>query len=85
MIFSAILGFFALVLNGFVNLMPTGNPLPSEMINAFTFIFTEAFKWNSIVPLDTFIQVSIIGISVELAILLWHGLRWLFRIIRPGT
>jgi len=82
MIFTLILNFFYLLLQGLLALMPSGH-LPTVISTSFAYIFSIANQFSYVLPIATLIEALLVVVAFDGAILLWQFLNWIIRKI-PG-
>lgn len=82
MIFTLILNFCYLLLQGLLALLPVGH-LPTVITTSFAYIFSIANQFSYVIPIATLMQALLVVLAFDGAILLWHFANWIIRKI-PG-
>jgi len=78
MITSFFLNIFALFLSGLLSLLPSGS-LPAAFSSSLSSVWGFVNAFSYVIAVDTLIQVVVLVIAFDLAVLLWHVLQWVIR------
>jgi len=82
MITSAIISMFGALLSGLIALLPAMTALPDNIDSALSYFVPIWSSWNNILPLtDLFIILTSI-LSIELIVLTFHVVDWIYNKIR---
>jgi len=73
---------FSALLNAFIFVLPAGEALPATVSNAFTWLGTQSYKWDYILPITTIWAVIAVMVPVLVAYWAWNGVQWLLAFIR---
>jgi len=82
MIITLFLNFIYLLLQGLIALLPTGH-LPTQMTTAFVNMFGLLNTFNYVIPIVTIVEVVVLTLAIDGAIMLWHFINWAIRKV-PG-
>jgi len=82
MIITLFLDFIYLLLQGLIALLPTGH-LPTAMTTAFVSLFGLLNTFNYVIPIVALMQVVVLTLALDGAIMLWHFINWAIRKV-PG-
>jgi len=78
--------FFLSVFNSFLNLLlgllPTGH-IPTDLSNAFVSLWGVINTFSYLIAVDTLIQVFLLAMAFDIALLVWRFINWIIRKI-PG-
>jgi len=81
MIVDVIINVFTATVNFFLNLLPTA-AFDEDFVTSVNSLFTGAFAYNSLFPIDTLFTVLTATISIVVIIFLWRGIHYIFALIR---
>jgi len=82
MITSAFILLFSTILAGFAVLLPAGETLPSGVATSFSWLVTESYKYDYILPITTIWSQIALIIPVLLAYWAWSAVQYLIALIR---
>jgi len=78
MITSLFIGLGALIIDTIVFLLPTGNGFPAEVSSAVNYFAGYVGVVDPLLPLDTLHTIILLVIGLEIAVLTFKMVRWLF-------
>lgn len=82
MIITALLGIIFLFLAGLIGLLPLGTSLPSAFNSSVSTFFSYLTAFNGFFPMGTLMTILGLEITLELSILGFHFLEWVYHKIR---
>jgi len=82
MILTVFLNFIDNFLLTIIGFLPVGN-LPVGITNGISYFWGVLNSFSYILPVSTMLSASVVVISFDAAVLLWHMVQWIIRKI-PG-
>lgn len=76
MIFTIPLTILYVVLSGLIGLLPISSGLPVALQTGASWIFGFLWNFDFILDVPTLIQIILLTLAFETAILFWHFLHW---------
>jgi len=74
-------GLFIAVLNA----LPLAGALSPSISSSIILIVGYMKAWNFLFPITELLQCVLLVVAFELAIWVWHALKWVLHLIRGGT
>jgi len=82
MITSAFLYFVGYVFYSIVLLLPVSTTFPAQIDAAMTWVFTQSYAWNWLIPIDTIVLVLSYTAAFYTGLFTFYALRFIMNIIR---
>lgn len=82
MLFTSILDLFVIVINGILNFLPSPETLPASVDSSISAFLGILAKLNNIFPVDTLFIILNIILVIELSLLVFQAIDWIYTKIR---
>lgn len=82
MIFTLLLNFLFLIIDGVVSILPASQGLPSGINDAFQYFIYQISQWTFIFPIATVFTILGWTLLIESTLWLFHGATWVYNKIR---